>query len=154
MSSKDVGAFNRFEYISNKTLWKAAGYTDNDLDRPLIGIANSYNEMVSGHIVLRYLAEQVKFGIYRAGGTPMEFGVIACCDGIADNHEGAYYVLPSRENIADALEIQARAHKLDGIVMLAGCDKIVPGMLMAAARLDIPAIFVPGGCTLSAPPFR
>jgi dihydroxy-acid dehydratase len=153
MSSKDVGAFNRFEYISNKTLWKAAGYTDNDLDRPLIGIANSYNEMVSGHIVLRYLAEQVKFGIYRAGGTPMEFGVIACCDGIADNHEGAYYVLPSRENIADALEIQARAHKLDGIVMLAGCDKIVPGMLMAAARLDIPAIFVPGGCTLSAPPF-
>ncbi len=149
----DIGAFNKFELLSNKTCYKACGYTDDDLDRPIIGIANSYNEMVSGHMNLRALAEQVKYGVYRAGGTPVEFGVIACCDGITDNHKGAYYVLPSRENIADAVEIQARAHKLDGLVLLASCDKIIPGMLMAAARLDIPCVFLPGGCTLSAPPF-
>ena len=148
-----VGAFNSFELISNKTCYKACGYSDDDLSRPIIGIANSYNEMVSGHINLRELAEQVKYGVYRAGGTPVEFGVIACCDGITDNHDGAHYVLPSRENIADAVEIQARAHKLDGLVLLASCDKIIPGMLMAAARLDIPTVFLPGGCTLSAPPF-
>lgn len=148
-----VGAFNYFELISNKTCYKACGYSDDDLSRPIIGIANSYNEMVSGHINLRELAEQVKYGVYRAGGTPVEFGVIACCDGITDNHDGAHYVLPSRENIADAVEIQARAHKLDGLVLLASCDKIIPGMLMAAARLDIPTVFLPGGCTLSAPPF-
>lgn len=148
-----VGAFNSFELISNKTCYKACGYSDDDLSRPIIGIANSYNEMVSGHINLRELAEQVKYGVYRAGGTPVEFGVIACCDGITDNHDGANYVLPSRENIADAVEIQARAHKLDGLVLLASCDKIIPGMLMAAARLDIPTVFLPGGCTLSAPPF-
>ena len=153
MQTNDIGAFNTFDYLSNKTLYKACGYSDGDLDRPIIGIANSFSDMVSGHVNLRDLAEQVKYGIYRAGGTPVEFGVIACCDGISDNHRGAYYVLPSRENIADAVEIQARAHKLDGLVMLAGCDKIIPGMLMAAARLDIPAIFVPGGCTVSAPPF-
>ena len=151
--AKDIGAFNTFDFISNKTCYKACGYTDDDMSRPIIGIANSYNEMVSGHMNLRGLAEQVKYGIYRAGGTPVEFGVIACCDGISDNHTGAHYVLPSRENIADAIEIQARAHKLDGLVLLASCDKIVPGMLMAAARLDIPTVFLPGGCTLSAPPF-
>lgn len=150
---KDIGYFNKFENLSNKTCYKANGLTDDDLDRPIIGIASSYNEMVSGHNNLRKLAEQVKFGIYRAGGTPVEFGVIACCDGISDNHEGAYYVLPSRDNIADAVEIQAKAHHLDALVMLASCDKIIPGMLMAAARLDIPAILVPGGCTISAPPF-
>ncbi len=153
MEKHEIGAFNDFEYISNKTCYKACGYTDDDLGRPIIGIANSFNEMVSGHMNLRSLAEQVKYGVYRAGGTPVEFGVIACCDGITDNHEGAHYVLPSRENIADAIEIQARAHRLDGLVLLASCDKIVPGMLMAAARLDIPCVFVPGGCTLSAPPF-
>ena len=148
-----IGAFNTFDFISNKTCYKACGYTDDDMSRPIIGIANSYNEMVSGHVNLRQLAEQVKYGVYRAGGTPVEFGVIACCDGVTDNHAGAHYVLPSRENIADAVEIQARAHRLDGLVLLASCDKIIPGMLMAAARLDIPCVFVPGGCTLSAPPF-
>lgn len=153
MSKEDIGAFNTFDFLSNKTLYKACGYSDGDLNRPIIGIANSFSDMVSGHVNLRGLAEQVKYGVYRAGGTPVEFGVIACCDGISDNHRGAHYVLPSRENIADAVEIQARAHKLDGLVLLAGCDKIIPGMLMAAARLDIPAIFVPGGCTVSAPPF-
>ena len=153
MEKHEIGAFNTFDFISNKTCYKACGYTDDDLGRPIIGIANSFNEMVSGHMNLRSLAEQVKYGVDRAGGTPVEFGIIACCDGITDNHEGAHYVLPSRENIADAIEIQARAHRLDGLVLLASCDKIIPGMLMAAARLDIPCVFVPGGCTLSAPPF-
>lgn len=142
-----VGIFNTDEMLSNKVLWKAAGLSDADLDRPIIGIANSYNEMVPGHTNLKKVAEQVKYGVYRAGGTPVEFGVIACCDGVATGHIGNNYVLPSRDNIADSIEIEARAHKLDGLVLLGSCDKIVPGMLMAAARLDIPCIFVAGGCT-------
>lgn len=153
MYKNEIGKFNRFEYISNKTLVKANGFTDDDLSRPIIGIANSFNEMVPGHNNLRKVAESVKNGIYRAGGTPVEFGVIACCDGVTDNHYGAHYVLPSRDAIADSVEIECRAHKYDGVVLLASCDKIVPGMLMAAARLDIPAILVPGGCMSSAPPY-
>lgn len=153
MYKNNVGKFNTFEFISNKTLVKANGFTDDDVDRPIIGIANSFNEMVPGHNNLRKVAESVKNGIYRGGGTPVEFGVIACCDGVADNHYGAHYVLPSRDTIADSIEIQARAHHFDGLVLLASCDKIVPGMLMAAARLNIPAILVPGGCMSSAPPF-
>lgn len=150
----DIGFFNRLEYLSNKTVYKGNGLSDADLDRPIIGIACAYNESVAGHNNLRELCEQVKFGIYRAGGTPVEFGVIACCDGVSDNHRGAYYVLPSRDNIADSIEIQCRAHRFDGLVMLGSCDKIVPGMLMAAARLDIPAILVHGGPMLASPPFR
>jgi len=148
-----IGKFNTIEYISNKCLLKATGLSDDDLNRPIIGIANSFNEMVPGHNNLRRVAECVKNGIYRAGGTPLEFGVVSCCDGVADGHDGAHYVLPSREVIADSVEIQAKAHSLDGIVLLASCDKTLPGMLMAAARLDIPAILVPGGCMSSAPPF-
>ena len=148
-----VGIFNTDEMLTNKTLWKAAGLSDDDLDRPIIGIANSFNEMVPGHTNLRRVAEQVKNGVYRGGGTPVEFGVIACCDGVATGHIGNNYVLPSRDNIADSIEIQARAHKLDGLVLLGSCDKIVPGMLMAAARLDIPCIFVAGGCTPGGAPF-
>lgn len=153
MYKNEVGKFNNFEYISNKTLVKANGFTDDDLSRPIIGIANSFNEIVPGHNNLRKVAESVKNGIYRAGGTPVEFGVIACCDGVTDNHYGAHYVLPSRDAIADSVEIECSAHKFDGVVLLASCDKIVPGMLMAAARLDIPAILVPGGCMSSAPPY-
>ena len=138
--------------IGNQVMWKGAGYSDDDMARPIIGIANSFSDMVAGHTMLREVARMVKYGIYRAGGTPAEFGTIACCDGIADAHDGGNYVLPSRENIADAVEIMARAHRLDGIVLLGSCDKIVPGMLMAAARLDMPCIFVPGGCMLSGPP--
>lgn len=149
----NIGIFNTDEMLSNKTLWKAAGLSDDDLSRPIIGIANSFNEMVPGHTNLRRVAEQVKNGVYRGGGTPVEFGVIACCDGVATGHEGNFYVLPSRDNIADSIEIQARAHKLDGLVLLGSCDKIVPGMLMAAARLDIPCIFVAGGCTPGGAPF-
>lgn len=148
-----VGLFNTDEMLTNKTLWKAAGLSDDDLNRPIIGIANSFNEMVPGHTNLRRVAEQVKNGVYRGGGTPVEFGVIACCDGVATGHIGNNYVLPSRDNIADSIEIQARAHKLDGLVLLGSCDKIVPGMLMAAARLDIPCIFVAGGCTPGGAPF-
>ena len=149
-----IGCFNELGLISNKTCYKGTGFTDDDLARPIIGIASSYNDAVPGHVNLRELAEQVKFGIYRAGGTPVEFGVIACCDGVADNHYGSHYVLPSRDNIADAIEIECNAHHFDGLVMLGSCDKIVPGMLMAAARLDIPSILVPGGAMLSSPPFR
>ncbi len=153
MYKNDVGKFNKFDFISNKTLVKANGFSDDDISRPIIGIANSFNEMVPGHNNLRKVSENVKNGIYRGGGTPVEFGVIACCDGVADNHYGAHYVLPSRESIADSIEIQSRAHQFDGLVLLASCDKIVPGMLMAAARLDIPAILVPGGSMISGPPY-
>ena len=148
-----VGLFTKMENVMNQVLWKAAGYSQSDLERPIIGIANSFSDMVAGHTILRDLAEQVKYGIYRAGGTPAEFGTIACCDGIANGHNGNNYVLPSRDTIADSIEIVANAHLLDGLVLLGSCDKIVPGMLMAAARLDIPCIFVPGGCMLSAPSF-
>ena len=149
-----IGSFNSLELVSNKTTYKGTGLTDDDLARPIIGIACSYNEAVPGHVNLRELCTSVKNGIYRAGGTPIEFGVMACCDGVSDNHYGSHYVLPSRDIIADTVEAQCRAHAFDGLVMLGSCDKIVPGMLMGAARLNIPAIFVAGGPTVSSPPFR
>jgi dihydroxy-acid dehydratase len=121
------------------------GYTDYDLDRPFIGIANSWNRIVPGHYNLNLVSDYVKQGIYQAGGTPVEFGVIAACDGIAQGHEGMHYILPTRDLIANDIEMMVQAHQLDAIVLLGSCDKIVPGMLMAAARLDIPAIMVVGG---------
>jgi len=121
------------------------GYSDHDLDRPLIGVANSWNRVVPGHYNLRLVAEYVEQGILQAGGTPVEFGVIAACDGIAQGHCGNYFVLPSRDLIASDVETMVQTHRLDGVVLLASCDKIVPGMLMAAARLDVPAIMVVGG---------
>ena len=149
-----IGWLSDEKYLSNNCCLKFAGGSDDDASRPIIGIANSFNDMVGGHKNLRQVGDAVKNGIYRAGGTPIEFGVIACCDGIADSTEGGHYVLPSRDIIADSIETQARAHRFDGIVLLGSCDKIVPGMLMAAARLNIPAIVVPGGPTLSGPPFK
>ena len=137
--------------ISNQVIWKGCAYSDDDMSRSVIGIANSFSDMVPGHTSLRRVAEQVKYGVYRAGGTPAEFGTIACCDGLGGGHNGNNYVLPSRDNIADSVEIIAGAHRLDGLVLLGSCDKIVPGMLMAAARIDIPCIFVPAGCMLSGP---
>ncbi|MGD8211495.1 MAG: dihydroxy-acid dehydratase [Desulfobacterales bacterium] len=128
-----------------RALFKSMGYSDTDLDRPLIGIANSWNRLVSGHYNLKQVAEYVSQGILQSGGTPAEFGVIGACDGIASGHEGMHYILPSRELIASSIEIMVQAHRLDGIVLLGSCDKIVPGMLMAAARIDIPAILVVGG---------
>ena len=130
-----------------RSLFKSMGYTDSELKegKPLIGIANTWNTLVPGHYNLDKVAEYVKNGIYAAGGTAVEFGTIAACDGVAQGHEGMHYILPSREIICDSVEIMAQAHRLDGLVLLASCDKIVPAMLMAAARLDIPCIFLPGG---------
>jgi len=154
MGKNCVGTFLGQEFIANRALWQASGYSNDDLKRPIIGIANSFSDMVPGHTMFRKIAENVKYGIYRAGGTAAEFGVIACCDGVATGHFGNNYALPSRDNIADSVEIMANAHRLDGLVLLASCDKIVPGMLMAAARLDIPCILVPGGCMLSGGKFK
>ncbi len=129
----------------HRSLFKSMGYTDRDLDKPLIGIANSWNNICPGSKNLRNIGEAVEKGILEAGGTPVEFGVPAACDGIANGHEGMHYILPTREVIANSTELMIQAHRLDAVVLLGSCDKIVPGMLMAAARLDIPAILVPGG---------
>ncbi len=137
------------ERAPHRALLKACGYTDSEIQRPLIGIANSANTVIPGHVHLNTLADAVKAGIYMAGGTPVEFGVIGVCDGIAMNHEGMKYSLASRELIADSVEVMAKAHSFDALVMIPNCDKIVPGMLMAAARLDIPTIFISGGPMLA-----
>jgi dihydroxy-acid dehydratase len=133
------------ERAPHRSLFKSMGYTDEELSRPLIGIANSANEIIPGHIHLNKIVEAVKAGVYMAGGTPIEFGTIGVCDGIAMNHIGMKYSLGSRELIADSIEVMAIAHAFDAMVMVPNCDKIVPGMLMAAARLDIPTIVVSGG---------
>lgn len=133
----------------HRSLFKAMGYTDEQLERPLIGVANSFNEIVPGHIHLNEIARAVKDGILMAGGTPVEFGVIGVCDGIAMGHEGMKYSLVTRDIIADSIECMAMAHAFDGMVLIPNCDKIVPGMLMAAARVDIPAVVVSGGPMLS-----
>jgi dihydroxy-acid dehydratase len=137
------------ERAPHRALFKAMGYTAEELERPLIGIASSANEIIPGHIHLYRLVEAVKAGIYRAGGTPAVFGVIGVCDGIAMNHVGMKYSLASRELIADSIETVAMAHAFDGLVLVPNCDKIVPGMLMAAVRLGIPAIIVSGGPMLA-----
>jgi dihydroxy-acid dehydratase len=129
----------------HRALWKSMGYSDYDLERPLIGIANSWNRVVPGHYNLNLVSDYVKQGIFQAGGTPVEFGIMAPCDGIAQGHEGMHYILPSRDLIANDVEMMIQAHRLDAVVLLCSCDKIVPGMLMAAARLDVPAIIVVGG---------
>lgn len=129
----------------HRSLLKALGLVNEELARPLIGIVNSFNEVVPGHIHLRDIAEAVKSGVRMAGGTPMEFPTIAVCDGIAMGHTGMKYSLASRELIADSIEVMATAHPFDGLVMITSCDKVVPGMLMAAARLDVPTIIVSGG---------
>lgn len=128
-----------------RALLKSLGLTDDDLTKPFIGVANSYTNIVPGHIHLRTLSEAVKDGILSAGGQPFEFNTIAVCDGIAMGHEGMRYSLPSREIIADSIEIMLQAHRIDGLVMISNCDKVTPGMLMAAARVDIPAIMLTGG---------
>ncbi|MBI5580532.1 MAG: dihydroxy-acid dehydratase [Deltaproteobacteria bacterium] len=129
----------------HRSLLRAEGFTDSEMERPIIGIANSFNEIIPGHSHLDRLADAVKAGIYAAGGTPVVFNTIGVCDGIAMNHVGMKYSLPSRELIADSVEIMAMAHPFDGLVLMASCDKIIPGMLIAAARLNIPSIFLPGG---------
>jgi dihydroxy-acid dehydratase len=133
----------------HRSLLRALGVGRDDAHRPLIGIANSYNELIPGHMHLNTLAQQVKFGVWQAGGVPLEFNVIGVCDGIAMNHVGMNYSLVSREVIADSVEIMAKAHGLDGLVLIPNCDKVVPGMVMAAARLDIPTVVVSGGPMLA-----
>ncbi|MFO7749505.1 MAG: dihydroxy-acid dehydratase [Desulfobacteraceae bacterium] len=129
----------------HRSLMKAAGFTDEEIKRPLVGIANSANELVPGHMHLDSIVKAVKTGVSMAGGTPMEFSTIGVCDGIAMNHRGMHYSLASRELIADSIEVTATAHPFDAIVMVPNCDKIVPGMLMAAARLNIPCVVISGG---------
>jgi len=137
------------EKAPHRSLFKAMGYTQQELDRPLVGIANSANEIIPGHVHLDKIAEAVKAGVRLAGGTPVEFSTIGVCDGIAMNHAGMRYSLASRELIADSVEIMAMAHPFDALVLIPNCDKIIPGMLMAALRLNIPAIVISGGPMLS-----
>jgi dihydroxy-acid dehydratase len=141
--SKDV--LGRPEWSMQRALYKSMGYSDYDLERPLIGIANSWNRIVPGHYNLNLVSDYVKQGVRQAGGTPVEFGVIAACDGIAQGHDGMHCILPTRDLIANDIEMMIEAHRLDAVVLLGSCDKIVPGMLMAAARIDIPTIMVVGG---------
>ena len=137
------------ERAAPRALFKAMGYIDEEIYRPLVGVANSWNEIVPGHIQLDRIAEAVKTGVRIAGGTPMEFGVIGVCDGLAMGHEGMKYSLVTRELIADSIECMAKAHAFDALVLIPNCDKIIPGMLMAAARVNIPTIVVSGGPMLA-----
>ena len=132
-----------------RSLLKAMGYTNAQIEKPLIGIVNSWNEVIPGHIHLDKISRAVKDGVLSAGGTPMEFNTIGVCDGLAMGHDGMKYSLASREIIADSVECMVRAHCFDALVFIPNCDKIVPGMLMAAARLDLPCIFISGGPMLS-----
>jgi dihydroxy-acid dehydratase len=133
----------------HRALLKSLGLTNEDIAKPFIGIANSFTTIVPGHVHLKIIGEAVKEGIVAGGGTPFEFNTIAVCDGLTMGHEGMRYSLPSRELIADSVEIMVQAHRLDGMVMISNCDKVTPGMLMAAARLDIPAMSVTGGAMKS-----
>ena len=137
------------ERAPHRSLFKALGLTDEEIQRPMIGIANSANEVIPGHLHLHQISDAVKTGIRMAGGTPFEFFTIGVCDGIIMGHEGMKYSLSSRELIADSIESMAMAYPFDGLALVPNCDKIVPGMLMAAARLNIPAILVSGGPMLA-----
>lgn len=141
--------FQGLDRAPHRALFKAMGYSDAELERPLVAIANSANEIVPGHIHLDTISAAVKAGVRMAGGTPVEFGVIGICDGIAMGHQGMRYSLASRELIADSIESMVQAHAFQGIVFIPNCDKIVPGMLMAAGRLNLPSIFVSGGPMLA-----
>jgi dihydroxy-acid dehydratase len=137
------------ERAPHRSLMKAMGYTNEEISRPLIGIAHAHNEIIPGHIHLDKILEAVKTGVRMAGGTPIAFGTIGVCDGIAMNHTGMKYSLASREIIADSVEIMAQAHPFDALVMIPNCDKVTPGMLMAMLRVNIPSIMVSGGPMLT-----
>ena len=137
------------ERAPHRSLLRALGLTDREMKQPLIGVVSAFSEVVPGHAHLKNVTDAVKTGIRLGGGTPLEFPAIGVCDGLAMNHEGMRYSLASRELIADSVEVMARAHSLDGLVLVPNCDKIVPGMLMAAARLDLPVILVSGGPMLA-----
>jgi dihydroxy-acid dehydratase len=138
-----------FERAPHRSLFKALGLTDREIEQPMIGIANSANEVIPGHLHLHQLSDAVKAGIRLAGGTPLEFFTIGICDGIIMGHEGMKYSLSSRELIADSIESMAMAYPFDGLVLIPNCDKIIPGMMMAAARLNIPTILISGGPMLA-----
>ncbi|MCL2368527.1 MAG: dihydroxy-acid dehydratase, partial [Oscillospiraceae bacterium] len=137
------------ERAPHRSLLYALGLTDEELSRPLVGIVNSHNEIVPGHMHLDKITEAVKAGVLAAGGTPIAFPAIAVCDGLAMGHEGMRYSLITRDMICDSTEAMAMAHAFDGLVMIPNCDKNVPGLLMAAARLNIPTIFCSGGPMLA-----
>ena len=144
MKTADDGLFDGLHGAYPRALYRAMGYQDDDFKKPLIGIVNSWNEVNPGHFHLRQLAEWVKQGVWEAGGMPAEFNTVAPCDGIAQGR-GMHYILPLRDVIAASIELMVGANRFDGLVMLCNCDKIVPGMLMATARLDLPTLFVTGG---------
>ena len=137
------------EHAPHRSLLKADGYNDEQMRRPFVGVVNSFNEIAPGHMHLQNIARAVKDGVLAAGGTPMEFDTIGVCDGIAMGHDGMHFSLSSRELIADTIECMVKAHCFDALVFIPNCDKIVPGMLMAAMRLNLPCIFVSGGPMLS-----
>ncbi|MHB1130779.1 MAG: dihydroxy-acid dehydratase [Chloroflexota bacterium] len=137
------------ERAPHRSLMRALGMSDRELGQPLVGIVNSYSEIIPGHMHLRSVADAVKAGVRMAGGTPVEFNTIGICDGIVMGHEGMHYSLPSREVIADSIELVAQGHPFDALVFIPNCDKIVPGMLMAALRLNLPSVFVSGGPMLA-----
>jgi len=151
MQLRSQKILKRPEWSINRAYYKSMGYTDDDLEKPLIGIANAWSTTVPGHVNLRLVAAAVREGIRAAGGTPVEFGVIGACDGIAEGHAGMRYILPTRDIITHSIELMVQAHQYDGLVLLGSCDKIVPGMLMAAARLNLPAILVNGGPMMGGP---
>lgn len=136
------------EWANVRALYKSSGFSEEELKKPLIAVVNSYNTVCPGHAVLKQLTQRVKEGIYAAGGTPVEFGTIGACDGVAMSHRGMQYILPAREMIADDIEAMTEAHRLDGLVLLGSCDKIVPGMILGALRVNLPTVFVNGGPTL------
>jgi dihydroxy-acid dehydratase len=137
------------ERAPHRSLLRALGCTDREIGQPFVGVINSYNEVIPGHLNLRQVADAVKAGVRTAGGTPFEINTIGVCDGLAMNHPGMKYSLASRELIADSVEVVAQAHAFDALVLIPNCDKIIPGMLMAAARLNVPAIVVSGGPMLT-----
>ncbi len=151
---REIGMFLKEEYITSRLTYRGSMFSDEDLARPMVGIADSFTETTPGHTNLRLVSQYCKYGVYRGGGTPVEFGTIAPCDGVAQGHCGMHYILPSRDNIADGVELMTQAHRLDAIILVGSCDKIVPGMLMSAARMDIPSILINGGCMLHGQPFR
>ena len=138
-----------FQNAPHRSLYHALGLTDEELSRPLIGIVSSYNEIVPGHMNLDKITDAVKLGVAMAGGTPIMFPAITVCDGIAMGHVGMKYSLVTRDLIADSTEAMVMAHGFDGLVMIPNCDKNVPGLLMAAARVNVPTIFVSGGPMLA-----
>ena len=144
--SSDI--LNGAEWANVRALYKSSGFTDDELKNPIIAVVNAYNQVCPGHVVLKQLTQRVKEGIYAAGGTPVEIGTIGACDGVAMSHKGMQYILPTREMIADDIEAMAEAHRLDGLVILGSCDKIVPGMILGALRVNLPTVFVNGGPTL------